>query len=869
MGLIRWFRKRPSDEELREEVEAHLAMRAEHDGIDEHAARRRFGNTLQTRESIRRIWVAEFWDTIRQDARFTVRSLTRSPGFALTAVLVMAVGLGASTALFSVLDRILFRDLPYPNSDRLVSLGYMAPLDPREFMLDGEYVQLWRPAPEPFTSVTVIDPGAQVCDLTEDRPVRLHCTRVEANLLRVLGLRVAAGRDFLPGDDVPGPPPVVLIRHEFWTGRFGGDPEAIGRTLSIDGQPRRIVGVLPSGFELPTLAEADLLFPQQLHPHDPNAPLGSRTRFLRAFGRLKPGFSAQQALAAIQPVFAEMLKSVPQQFRNEVSFRVRPLRDRQMGDTRRMAWLLLGAVAVLLLIACVNVANLLLARVAARQREFTVRAALGAGRTRLARLALTEGLLIALAGCALGFGIAQALLRIFVAIAPQGIPKIEQASIDLRVGGVSLLFALAAGIGIALWPGVSLIRTNLLTGARTVGAIQPWARFGLVATQIALTVGLLSGAAMLLRSLWNFHHAPLGFETRNILAVPLTPNAATYTTPEHRTAFFEQVLERARQAPGTIAAALTDSLPPESGTSAMLFSNINVDGRPLPAEGTGGTVPWRSVTPGYFTALEIPIVRGRDLNDADVEGEPAIILSESLVRRLFPNEDPLGRRVAPGRSGEQWYTVVGVAKDVRARGPAEEVEPTYFLARRDGTAPWRRSTFLVLRTSADLGVTSDFLRQAIAGVDPLLPVEIETMEQRMAGLAQRPRFVAWLLASFAAVALLLAASGLYGVASYLVTQRTRDIGVRIALGATPGQIARHTIREAMIWVAGGMLFGQAVSYAGVSLLESQLFGADQADPLSWGASLLLLSAAVLLSVLRPALRAAIRRKCCGPNDADE
>jgi predicted permease len=453
--------------------------------------------------------------------------------------------------------------------------------------------------------------------------------------------------------------------------------------------------------------------------------------------------------------------------------------------------------------------------------------------------------------------IAWTLLKIFVSLAPRSIPKIEQAAIDPRVGAAALAFALAAGIAIALSPGIAVIRIRLLTGTRTVGAIQPWVRFGLAAAQLALTVGLISGAALLLRSLWNFSRAPLAFETRNILVVPVTLGAAKYPSPEQRIAFFEQLLERASETPGTLSAAMTDSLPPAGSTDHMLFTNVNVEGRPPIPEGTGGTVAWRSVTPGYFRALGIPIVRGRDLDDSDVAGqEHTMMINESLARKLFPDEDPVGQRVGPGRGVQNWYTVAGVVRDTRDAGPAQEPEPRYFLARRGGAAAPLRSSFLVLRTSAGAAVTGAFLREAIARLDPQLPVEIQTMEQRVSGIAQRPRFIAWLLAAFAGVALLLAAAGLHGVVAYLVTQRSGDIGVRMALGATPGRIARHTVGEAAVWVACGIALGQFLAYAGGRLMESQLFGVEIVDPLSWVASLALLIVAVGVAVLRPALRAA-------------
>jgi putative ABC transport system permease protein len=853
MGLSKWFRRGPSAEEMREEVAAHLALRAAHDRSDPASASRRLGNALQTQEEMRRVWIPQLWDTLVQDIHFTWRTWARNPGFALTAVLVLALGLGASTALFSALDRILFRSLPYPNADRLVSVGLMAPLDANEFLLGYDYTASWRPAPAPFESVTGIVPGGYACDLTEQQPVRLDCLDVEANLLRVLGVKVVAGRDFTSGDDAPGAPRVALIRHSLWLQRFGGDPDAIGRTLSVDGRPVSIAGVLPADFELPNMGNSEILLPMQLAPGSPQGP----TRLLRAFGRLKPGVTIPQAYAALQPLFQQMLKNVPPSFRSEVTLRVRSLHDRQMGDAARTAWLLLAAVGALLLIACVNVTNLLLARLAAREREFAVRAALGAGRSRLARLALTESLLLSLAGCALGLAVAAALLKTFIAMAPSGIPKLAQASLDLRVAGVATLLALVSGMIIGAGPAMMVIRSRSLHGTRATAGAWPWVRFGLVTTQIALTLTMLGSGGLLLRSLWKQISTPLGFDTQSTVTAFLTLNAAKYRAPEQQMAFFDQVLERAQHMPGTISAALSDSLPPVGSTNAIIYSLLGVEGRPPAPRGTGGMIAWRSVTPGYLKTLGISVVRGRDFNEADRRAAtPSMIISESLERRLFPGEGAIGRRIKPGSGTQPFHLVVGVAEDVHDARAGGQAVQEYYVARRRAPEDARRSSFLVVRTSASAALAAGFLRQEIATVDPQLPVEIRTMEARVAELSSRPRFLAWLLAAFAGLALALAAAGLYGVASYLVTQRTRDIGVRMALGATPADIARNVLGEAARWVAGGTMAGLALGWISARALQAQLYGVSGADPLSWIGALLVLSIALAIAVTRPVARAA-------------
>ena len=558
------FRKRPSDDEMREELEAHVAMRAEHDGVDEAAARRRLGNILHTRESMRRVWIAEWWDALRQDAHYTWRSWRRRPAFALAAILVLALGLGASTALFAALDRVLFRPLPYADPDRLVSVGLLGtpggPLGQTETMLDKAYVQVWNSTPAPFESVAAMD--TWTCDIAEERPERVRCGPVDHTFLRVLGVRVALGRDFVPEDDVRGAPRVGLISHGLWVRRYGAHQGALGRTLNINTGPGsiphvRIVGVLPPDFEMP-LEAADILLPSQLRPFDTGTPFGT---LIMAIARLKPDVTPKRATEMLAPQLPETLALMgPRSFR--AAWSVRPLHERRVGDAARVAWLLMGAVAVFLLIACVNVTNLMLARLAERQREFAVRAAVGAGKLRLARLALAESLLLSLAAGGIGLLVAFALLRTFVAMAPaeipgivDAIPGIVDASIDVRVFVVAAALILVAGMAIGLWPAISILRASGMPGLRSARLSSPGARprvrFALVTTQIALTLALLGGSALLLRSLWNVVNVPLGFDGARVVTMTAWLSGATkYQAGEQRAAFFEELLARARGAAG-------------------------------------------------------------------------------------------------------------------------------------------------------------------------------------------------------------------------------------------------------------------------------------------------------------------------------
>ena len=867
MKISALFRQRQIDQRVDEEFEFHLRMQTEENirqGMNPSearaAARRKLGNRTQVSEEVYRMNTIAFLDEAVQNVRFSLRTMRRNPGFALTAMLVLALGLGASTAMFSALDRILFRPLPYGDAGRLVNLGWTiqnfgAPGQNQLTLIGRGYQQSWKPAPEPFTAVTTVMSTIDTCDVTEQPPERQRCAKVENNFLQTMGVRPALGRDFTPEDDARGAPPVAIISHDVWKRRFGGDPGAIGRTIELNGKPVPVIGVLPVGFAVPAV-EAEILRPQQIYPLPPDtvAPDGQRSMsiggFLTAFGRLKPGVTPEQAQAAVGTVIEANAEGLPRLREDQGKARVVPLRDYLVGDAARVAWLLLGAVAGLLLIACVNVANLILARLAARNREFTVRAALGAGRVRLARLALTESLLLAVGGGGLGLLFAAALLRVFVKLAPSSIPEIDHASLDLRVFAVAAVLALVAGAAVGIWPAMSVLRSRALQyGPRATSAARPRMRFALVTVQIALTVAMLGGSALLLRTLWKLVSVPLGYQSEQVvtMTVPLNP---TFYPAGSRLPFFERLLERIRQIPGTAAATIGDSS--TSGASGVLAS-VPVDRQPRPKD-NGTRIRVREVTPGYFQTFGIPILRGRAFEETDRGAQPAVILSESTAKVLFPSQDPIGHTVDVGYN--DWAEVVGVAREIRNNGPAQKPElEFYILPRRD--PPRDASTrYFALRTQAGTADATAFLKQAVADLDPRVPVTPELLDDRVSRLTERPRFVAWLLSVFAGLALLLAAAGLYGVASYLVTQRTRDIGVRMALGATPGDISKQVVGEAGRWIVAGAILGCALAWAGTRALEAQLYGVSSSDPVSWIAALAVLSAALLLAVLRPAARAA-------------
>jgi len=539
---------------------------------------------------------------------------------------------------------------------------------------------------------------------------------------------------------------------------------------------------------------------------------------------------------------------------------VRSLRDRQISDVRLAFWILLAAVISVLLIACSNVANLLLARAAGRQRELAVRSALGAARSRLIQQTLVESLLLSIIGAVAGCLVGHFLLRLFVVIGPESVPRLQQAHLDSRI----LLFALAvsvlAGILFGLVPALQNPRPEALTGRLAIGASPGWFRQMLVAGQVAISLVLLAGATLLLRSLWNLENQPLGMRYDSVLTANIDLGQ-NYATPAQQFAFFDQLEDHLQRLPGVSGVALSDSLPPGGQQHFTLFAAIRIDGRPLPAEGTGGTVSWRSVTQNYFSALDIPILHGRGFTDADRNRDQhSIILNDTLARRMFAGEDPVGKRLQPGLDGP-WYTVVGVAADVRNSGINTAAAPEFYYARRHAEDDlWLTrngpSSSVIIRTSTNPAAMAAWVRSEISALDPSLPATLETMKQRVSGFAERPRFDAVLLSMFAAMGILLAAIGIYGVISFLVTQRTQEIGVRMALGAQAKDILRWaTVNGVRPVIAGGAV-GLILAIASSRLLTSLLFGVTPHDPSTFILAALILLAIGAMASYLPARRAA-------------
>ena len=795
----------------------------------------------------------QYLEVLGQDLRHGARGLRRAPLFTLSTLLAVALGVGPTTAVFSVVDRILFRSLPYPHDDRLVSFGMVAPIIPQEFLLGYDYLD-WREAQAPFESLGAYS-GESDCDLSETNPIRLHCAHVDSHLLPALGIQALAGRNFSTQEDGPGGAKVALVSYGLWRSRFAGDWAVVGKTMPLDGQLVTIVGVLPPQFELPTLAPADVLVPLALDPVEQRT---HRTAIVvYSVGRLKPGVTAAQAGAALGPVLAHSMQWVSPEFRKEIKLRVRPLRDRQIQEARLASWILLAAVGLVLAIACANVANLLLARAATRRREFAVRVALGAGRGRLIRQALVESLLLALAGGAAGCALAFGLLRLFVGIAPEGIPRLSQASVDPRVLLFTLAVSLVSGILFGLAPALAHPRAETLAGWRTLGGRHHLFRVGLVAAQVSVSLVLLTGAGLLLRSLWNLQHQPLGMSTERVITAAVSLGQKAYPDQPRRVAFFEELETRLRRIPGVTESAVSSSLPPTRNMmGSMLYGAIDVEGRPRVADPTGGMVMSRSVTPGYFAALGIPILRGRGFSEEDRDPDRNVaILSDGLARRMFPGEDPLAKHIRPGRVGP-WLTVIGVVGNVKNNGLVDRADPEYYEVRKHSGHPMGRAATAIIRTAMDPRVASRWVRTEVAALDATLPVDIATLQQRVTKLSGRSRFSAVLLGIFAGIGVLLAAIGLYGVIGFLVVERTQEIGVRMALGATPGAIARLVLLQAGRWTAAGAVLGMVGALFAARLLGSMLYQVSAKDPLTMAVVVVVLFGIALLAAWIPSRRAA-------------
>jgi predicted permease len=868
---LRWPRP-GSRSELDDEIRFHVEQAIEAKitaGMTPEEARRQalveFGGVERTREQCHEQRPGWWIGTVMQDIRYALRGFRRNPAFAITAIATLALGVGATTAVLSVVDRILFRPLPYAHDDRLVSVGLVQSLEKQEFTLGGFFYEWWDNQ-KPFTAMT-FERGASECNLTEANPVHLQCADVAGNFLPTLGISPILGRNFLPEEDVPNGPKVALISYGLWLSRYNRDPGVVDKTIFIDDHAVRIIGILPRDFEMPRLQAADIVRPAAIDvatQHTVNSGIGYP---MWAFARLKTGVSVERAKEEMDPLFLHTQQWIPAQFRSEFKLQVRSVRDRQMQDAYTVAWVLLGAVVAVLLIACANVASLFSARGAARERELAVRSALGASRGRLIRQTLTEAFLLAATGAVAGSVLAEILLRVFIAIAPTGVPFLAQARLDLRIVLFTVLVSLLCAALFGILPALEKPRVTALVGRQTKSGAHARLRRFLVAAQIAISMVLLSGASLLVKSFWNLEQQNLGMQTRDVFTLHVPLNWERYPSGQSYMSFFLRVEAALRRLPGVTAVGMTNSLPPDANSwhDGRRLADIFISGKPSTAPGTGGTVVARIVTPDYFRVLQIPIVRGRGFTEEERNSSgDFIILSKLLEARLFPTGDAIGQHIQFANYNPYFsldgpvFTVVGVAADVKNAGLAGQDEPEYYELRSNHhPESWDQHHIFLLESTLPVSVVTSWIRSQIAHLDPTAPAEIGVLSQDVDKLGDRPRFETALLGFFALCGLLMAVIGLYGVIAFMAAQRTQEIGVRMALGATQLDILRLIAGEGARLILLGGVLGLAAALACAQLLKSLLYNVGPRDPAAFAAVALLLAVVALAATMIPA-RAAMR-----------
>ena len=870
------FWRLPVDEEVEQELRFHVEMRTREyiaAGMDADAARRaavaRFGNVEAVNAACRTIGRqrdrtmkrTEHFSEALLDVRFACRQLWKNPGFSIVAIVTLALGIGATTAIFSAVHAVVLNPLPIPGADRLVAV-YEFWRGNQGNVSAGNYVDGIVPASSLESTTAVQYSSFNLAD--SDDTERIVGARATSGFFDVFGGRAALGRVFTDDDDQPGREQVVVLSHRLWMRRFGADRSVVGRTVRLNGLPYEVIGVMPPSFDLTAQSE-ELWVPiaftaERKATHDEH--------YLLVYGRLRAGVTREQALDELGRHAADLRRRFPVDDA-ELGFTIVPMMQDLIGDYDRRLFILLGAVAFVLLIACGNVANLLLARGAVRSAEIAVRTALGAGRPRIVRQLLTESVVLAVIAAAAGLALAWSGLGALVAAAPQGVPRLEQASVNPVVVLFALTTSVLCAVVFGLAPAMRAARTDLTAvlkeGGRSagMGGVRDRLRTALIAGQVAVTLVLLVGAGLLIRSSIALQRVSTGFDANGVLTARLALPASTYADADRAVRTFAMIAERARQIPGVEAAALTSQVPMGAGGND---NGVVPEGKTANISNAISS-RLRIVTPGYFETMRIPILRGRGLTEEDRRGAlKVMVVSESLARAAFGDQDPIGRRIAccePGPDGKSpdYKTVVGVAGDVRWRGPGQAPSPEFYLpAAQLPAVGWnwiQRSMYVAMRTSLSPDTQAAALRAVIRDVAPGVPIfNVRTMEQRIGESTAAARFNTLLLTLLGGIALVLAAVGIYGVISYFVTRRTQEIGVRMALGASRGNVVALVLRQAAWPLVIGVMLGLAAAAALTRLLSTQLFGVSATDPATFAAVALALLAAATAATLFPAGRAA-------------
>ena len=851
--------ERDLDEELRTYLDQLIGQKVR-SGTDYAAARREalveIGGMEQIKEEVRGIRIGNMLESTLHDLRFGCRTLSKSIGFTAVVILALALGIGANTAMFSVAYGILMRPLPYPDADR-VALVYMH-FSPQNFdrgtMCIADY-QDWKAQNHAFQEPSIF--SSRRMDLTSTgEPEQVQGAFVSAGFFSTMQVAPLIGRVFLPGEDRPNSASVAVLSEPLWRRRFSASPAVLGQTILVNGAPATIIGVMPGAFRFPR-ATTELWTNLQVVPPTRRGPF-----FYRGVARLKPGVTLEQAQRDTNAIGQSIMRE--NAYYRNLTLPVERLRDAIVGDVRTPLEVLIGAVGLVLLIAVVNVANLMLARSTTREGEMALRLSLGAGRARLVRQLLTESLLLSTGGAIAGLLVSYGGIQLVRSWNPGNLPLIESVRLDAHALGFMLLAALATGLAFGLAPALHSMRADLNStlreggrGSRAgSGSARRQSRMVLVVLEVALSVMLMAGAGLLLRSLGHLEQVTGGFAAppREILTFAISPSGPRYNEEARLRTLYDDMLERARRVPGVESIATTDSLPPDRQADADTFM---IEGQVLAPGESNPAVSVVVASADYFTTMRIPLLKGRLFTVQDrQESAPVAIISESLARHFFTDRDPIGQHIKWSGPDNQvpYMQVVGVVADVKYTGLARDTDDAYYMASSQVVKD--RRAYLVVRSRLG-GAIAPSVRRAIQAADPGVTVnQVETMQQSLAQAVALPRFDTMLLSAFAGAALLLAAVGIYGIIAYSVAQRTHEIGVRMALGAGETSVLAMVVRQGAMLALTGILLGLIGAFALTRLMSGLLFGVGSTDPLTFAAVSLGLLAVALFASLVPAVRAA-------------
>jgi putative ABC transport system permease protein len=851
------FRREQVVAEIGDELRHHrqlLAERLEREGLSAadaaREAQRRLGNFATLQDAGYDVRGGGWLEALVRDIRYGARMLRARPGFTLTAVVTLALGIGANTAIFSVASGLLLRPLPYPDGDRIAMIWMdNSRINLREDWHSYPNVEDYRTQSTTFEHVAVFNNLSRTFgDGEPERVIGAHAT---ASLFDVLGVRPLYGRAFTAAENEQGTAPVVILSHALWQRRFGGRMDALDTTVQMNGRGARIIGVMPPGFAFPT-RETAFWVPTTLNEQNRTS---RNSLWLQAIGRMKPGVTVAQAQADLLRVNGALLARFPGQ--KGYSIYVVGLFDQLVGSIRPAVVVLLGAVGFVLLIACTNVANLLLSRASSRERELALRAAIGAGRGRLVRQLLTESVLLAFLGGLAGLALAWFGLDALLAAAPADLPRLDEIRIDGRVLAFTLGLSLLTGILFGLMPALQTAAADpgrtLKEGGRSATTLGRSLRRGLVVVEVAMAVILLVGAGLMIRSFINVQRVDLGFSPDQVVTARIALFGPNYQQPQRSVQFFTDLVARTEAMPGIDGAAAVGTLFLSTTPNS---TNFSIEGRPDFTPENAVEVPVDSVTPNYFSVMRVPLIAGRFFDQRDVDGAtPAVIINETMSRQFWPGEDPIGRRMKYGdlAGNAPWMTIVGVVRDTRRTGVDAVVRPETYLPLAQSPSG---GMTMVVRAAGDPANGINALRSAMRAIDPALPLFATRAVSELVGdmTAQR-RLNTLLLTVFGAVAAVLAAVGVYGVLAYSVQQRTRELGVRVALGATTGTLLRLVLLEGLTLAGAGLVLGLLGALALGRVLTTLLFEVSAYDPATLAAIAGVAALTALMACVVPALRA--------------